>query len=131
MPTSVKLLQNLLDYCAVKNQVIAKNISNIGTENYKREDVEFKDVLNENVNSILKTSNGRHIGNISAGGSANSKFENVIDENTDMESGINNVNIDREMAEMAENTLRYKFASRKIGDYYRNIQNVIREGGKV
>ena len=61
MPTSVKLLQNLLDYCAVKNKTIAKNISNIGTENYKREDVVFKNLLDENVNSFLKTSDGKHI----------------------------------------------------------------------
>ncbi len=91
----------------------------------------FKDVLEENVNSILKTSNGRHINNLPGDISPNSKFESVLDESTDMDSGINNVNIDREMAELAENTLRFKFASRKIGDYYRNIQNVIRAGGKV
>ncbi|MFA7229061.1 MAG: flagellar basal body rod protein FlgB [Melioribacteraceae bacterium] len=130
MPTSVKLLQNLLDYCAVKNNVIAKNISNIGTENYRREDVVFKDVLNENVNSILKTSNGKHLSIVAGNNSADSKFEHILDENTEMESGINNVNIDQEMTELAENTLRFKFASRKVGDYYRNIQNVIKGGGK-
>jgi flagellar basal-body rod protein FlgB len=55
MPETVKILQNLLDYCSVKNKVIAKNIANIGTENYKREDVAFKDVLADNVNSLLET----------------------------------------------------------------------------
>jgi flagellar basal-body rod protein FlgB len=130
MPTSVKLLQNLLDYCAVKNSVIAKNISNIGTENYRREDVEFKDILNENVSSILKTSNSRHINIPQIESRPDSRFEQVYDESAEMDSGINNVNIDREMTELAENTLRFKFASKKVGDYYRNIQNVIKGGGK-
>ena len=125
MSTSVKLLQNLMDYCAVKNKTIAKNISNIGTEHYKREDVVFKNLLDENVNSFLKTSDGKHIANLQIDNSQDPKFEHVYDESDNMESGINNVNIDREMTELAENTLRYKFASKKVGDYYRNIQNVI------
>jgi hypothetical protein len=48
-----------------------------------------------------------------------------------MESGINNVNIEKEMSELAENTLRYKFASRKVGDYYRTLQKVIKGGGQI
>ena len=129
MPTSVKMLQNLLDYCAVKNNTIAKNIANIGTENYKREDVEFKNILDENVNSILKTSDSKHISAIQSGAGDDSKFNHLFDQSDDMESGINNVNIDREMTELAENTLRFKFASRKVSDYYRNIQSVIKGGG--
>ncbi len=129
MPTTVKLLQNVLDYCAVKNNVIAKNISNVGTENYKREDVVFKDVLNENVSSILKTSNSRHISTFNMDQSE-SKFEHIYDESATKDSGINNVDIDQEMSELAENTLRFKFASKKVGEYYRNIQNVIKGGGK-
>lgn len=130
MSTSVKLLQNLLDYCAVKNKTIAKNISNIGTENYKREDVVFKNLLDENVNSYLKTSGSKHIANLQVNNNQDSKFDIVLDENDNMESGINNVNIDKEMTELAENTLRFKFASKKVGNYYRNIQNVIKGGGK-
>ncbi len=130
MSASVKLLHNLLDYCAVKNKTIAKNISNIGTENYKREDVEFKNLLDENVNSFLKTSEGKHIARLQTNSTQDSKFDHVYDESDNMESGINNVNIDREMTELAENTLRFKFASRKVGNYYKSIQNVIKGGGK-
>lgn len=131
MPSSIKLLQNLLDYCSVKNNVIAKNISNIGTENYKREDVVFKDLLDENVNSFIKTSNERHLNTLRINDSNDSKFEHIYDNSSDMDSGVNNVNIEREMSELAENTLRFKFASKKVGDYYRNIQSVIKGGGAV
>lgn len=124
------MLQNMLDYSAVKNKVIAKNIANIGTENYKREDVVFKDMLDQNVNSFLKTSNGKHIASQSANDSQDSKFDHIYDQSKEMESGINNVNIDREMSELAENTLRFRFASREIGSYFKSIQNVIKGGGK-
>ena len=131
MPSSVKLLQDLLAYCTEKNRVIAKNIANIGTENYQREDVEFKEILNESSNSLLKTTNQKHIGSMQTAGTGESKFEYVDDQSTDMQSGVNNVSIEKEMSDLAENTLRYKFASRKIGDYYRTLQEVIKTGGNA
>ena len=40
------------------------------------------------------------------------------------------MDIDQEMSELAANSIQFRFASRKIGDYYRNLQNVIKGGGK-
>lgn len=131
MPTSVKLLQNILDYCSEKNRVIAKNISNIGSENYKRQDVIFKEILNESSDSLLRKSSNKHSDGINIGQTGISKFEYIEDQNTEMVSGINNVNIEREMSELAENTLRFRFASKKINSYYRTLQEVIKGGGKV
>jgi flagellar basal-body rod protein FlgB len=128
MAEPIKILQNLLDHCVVKNKVIAKNISNIGTENYKREDVVFRDVLTENVNSLLKTSDQRHISGLSPNSSMDSKYELVEDDSQEMDSGINNVNIEKEMSELAENSLRFKFASNRVSDYFKTIQNVIKSG---
>lgn len=131
MPSSVKLLTNLLDYCSEKNKVIAKNIANIGTENYRRQDVVFKDILDESADSLLKKTNPKHLDSLQINPEGNSKFEYIEDNSQEMESGINNVNIEKEMSELAENTLRYKFASRKVGDYYRTLQKVIKGGGQI
>lgn len=128
--SSVKLLQNLLDYCAVKNKVIAKNISNVGTQGYKREDVEFKNLLDENSNSILRISSNKHLSAVNNPVQSDSGFNVVLDESKEMTTGINNVDIEQEMSELAENTLRFRFASRKVGDYYKSIQNVIKGGGR-
>jgi flagellar basal-body rod protein FlgB len=128
--SSVKLLQNLLDYCAVKNKVIAKNISNVGTQGYKREDVEFKNMLDENSNSILRISSNKHLSALNNPVQSNPEFNVVLDDSKEMTTGINNVDIEQEMSELAENTLRFRFASRKVGDYYKSIQNVIKGGGR-
>ncbi len=128
--SSVKLLQNLLDYCAVKNKVISKNIANVGTEGYQREDVEFRNLLDEKVNSGLRTSSTKHFSALNSPVENQSNFKIVMDEEGEMSTGINNVNIDQEMSELAENTLRFRFASKKVGDYYRGIQNVIKGGGR-
>jgi len=124
--SSIKLLENLINYCSLKNKIISKNIANVGTHNYNREDVEFKSMLIE-LNSSAKVTNEKHI---KTGPAENPYYEVSKDKEDEMLSGINNVDIDNEMAELAENTLLFKFASRKIGDYYRNIQNVIKGGSR-
>lgn len=128
MSGTVKLLEDLLNYCTEKNKVIAKNLSNIGTEKYQREDIVFKDILNQNVNSLLKTDNEKHIGSLNINSSDTDKYEHVYDDSNENDSGVNNVNIEKEMSDLAENALRFKFASKKIGDYYKNIQDVIKGG---
>ena len=128
MPESIKLLQNLLDYCSVKNKVISKNLANIGTENYNREDVEFKDILSQNFGEVLKTDDPRHLSTLPTDKAFDSKYKIIEDKSKDMDSGVNNVNLETEMSELAENTLRFKFASQKVGEYYKLIQGVIKGG---
>ncbi|MCH8033239.1 MAG: flagellar basal body rod protein FlgB [Bacteroidetes bacterium] len=128
MPSSIKQLKYFIDYLVVKNDVLSKNIANIGTKNYKREDVVFKNLMNENMNSVLRTTSPKHYGFNNSGFVGGRSFQMVYDSDNDAVSGINNVDIDKEMTELAETTLLYRFTSRKIGNYFRSIQNVIRGG---
>lgn len=130
MSTTIKQLENLLNYSAEKNKVISKNIANISTEGYNREDIVFKKMLDENSNASLRTSNSKHLPLISMNGKSEKGFDIVYDDSFEGTSGVNNVNIEREMSELAENTLRFKFASKKVSDYYKSIQNVIKGGGR-
>ncbi|MDT3695792.1 MAG: flagellar basal body rod protein FlgB [Ignavibacterium sp.] len=125
-PSGIKSLEKFIDYCSLKNKVISKNIANIGTENYKREDVSFKEVLN-NLGS-MKATNPKHI---KLQEDNQLQFEFSKDKSLDNASGVNNVDIDKEMSELAANSIQFRFASRKIGDYYRGLQNVIKGGGKL
>lgn len=128
MPQSViNSLEKMLDFCTQKQKSISKNIANIGTKNYQREDIQFKDVLSNSILPELKTTETKHISGYT--NSEESNFELTHDKSTDLVSGVNNVDIDKEMTEMAENTLKFKFAARKIGDYYKNLDRVIKGGG--
>ncbi len=126
--STIKLLERFIDYCAERNKVISRNIANVGTENYQRQDISFEKVLGDTLNSGIKTTKEKHI-----------KFsliepDSYSIQNTKIEeykSGVNNVDIEKEMSDLAENTLLFKFASKKIGDYYKGIQNVIKGGGRV
>ena len=125
--SNIRLLENLLDYTSVKNKVISKNISNIGTEGYQREDVKFNALLNENLSNQMKATEPQHFG--SSKYVQDSEFNVVNDDDGQIYSGVNNVDIDKEMSDLAENSLSFKFASRRIGDYFKLIQEVIKGGG--
>ena len=127
-PAEIKSLEKFIDYCAAKNSVISKNIANIGTENYKREDIEFSKIYSENVENMMKKTNPKHLILQQPVGQ---QFEIIEDNSPDNISGINNVDIDREMSELAANSIQFRFASRKIGDYFRTLQNVIKGGGRL
>jgi len=119
--SNIKLLEDFIDYSSLRNKVISKNIANIGTQNYNREEVVFKDLFAENLAS-LKTTNPKHIGQ----NTFESENSVITDNSKDMVSGINNVNIDEEMAELAKNSIQFKFASLKISGYFRTLQSVIK-----
>lgn len=128
MPSSIEQLKNFIDYLVVKNDALSKNIANIGTKNYKREDVVFKNLMSENMNDALRTTSPKHYGSNSSDFVGGRTFQMVYESDNDAVSGINNVDIDKEMTELAETTLLYRFTSRKIGNYFRSIQNVIKGG---
>ena len=124
----VRTLERMLDFCNQKQKVISRNIANIGTDDYLRQDLEFNEILSNTMSSNLRVSKEKHFPSLNSL-PGESEFQLNYDTTGDKISGINNVDIDIEMAEMAENTLRFKFAARKMSDYFKSIQSVIKGGG--
>jgi flagellar basal-body rod protein FlgB len=120
-------LEKVLDYSALKQKVIGKNIANATTVGYKREDVEFVNVFDE-ANNKLKVDNARHIKSGDKVITPESELVVVQDKDTEKVSGFNNVDIDKEMAELAENNVMFKFAARRMNMYFRDLQAVIKGG---
>jgi flagellar basal-body rod protein FlgB len=111
---SNKTLERLLDYSALKHKIIGQNIANANTKNYQRRDVEFKELLANDIKNLSKSSK--------------SELKVNVDEVTPIISEGNNVDVNREMADLAENSIMFKFASKKINAYYQAIQSVIKGG---
>lgn len=114
---SNKTLEKLLDFSALRQKVISQNIANAETKNYRRREVEFKDLL---ANDLKKFEDSKQI---------ESKYEVKIDEKSPVLANGNNVDLSKEMADMAKNSIMFKFASKKMNGYYQNLQSIIR-GGK-
>lgn len=98
------LIKKSLDASVKRGQVIANNIANVNTKDYKRHYVTFEETLEESKKSIkLNTSEEKHI-------TTSEEYGNIQikkDETSSMRMDGNNVDIDNEMTNLAANNLKY------------------------
>lgn len=98
------LIKKSLDAASTRGKVIANNVANINTAGYKRNYVIFEDTLKDSIDNIaMKKDNTLHMDNGSGFGEISVKK----DTSTSMRSDGNNVDIDTEMSNQAQNTLMY------------------------
>ena len=104
----LNVLQKGLEASSMRQQVLSNNIANIDTPSFKRSDVDFQTVLGtvlgEKSGALsLKLTAQKHLpGLADVGGSAI-----VTDQSTSLRNDGNNVDVDKEMTNVAENGLYY------------------------
>jgi len=115
-----------LDAAWLRNEVLANNIANVDTPGFKRSDVKFQAILeNEQSNSIhMKTTRTQHIKSPDI-----NNYEATVyqDNKTTMRMDGNNVDIEYEMAELAKNTIWYNYLVQKISKEFGRIKKAINE----
>jgi len=129
--TNIPLLGKALDAYALRQKVIASNIANIATVGYRSQSVSFEDQLTgalEGTQISGTQTNERHIP--TGGPSTEEATAEVTDTNKGSAaaantSGVNDVDIDNEMAELARDQIRFRFAARMVTDIFKNIQKSI------
>lgn len=120
------LLKSGINASNVRAKVIANNMANINTKDYKRFNVVFEENLKkENTSSDfeLKRTNPAHFA------SENSKTDNIgieQDKSTSMRSDGNNVDLDVEKVNQAANTLKYNALITKINGKFNDLKMVIK-----
>jgi flagellar basal-body rod protein FlgB len=132
--TKIPVLAKALDAYALRHKAISSNIANIGTVGYRSQGVSFEDQLSGAINGPkveTATTNPNHLTSTSSPTDLASPA--IVDSAQDEDgaadptaSGVNDVDIDREMTELAKNQLRFKFASKLLGDSFRTLQKSIR-----
>ncbi len=129
---TVQILEKALDLRSKKHNVIASNIANMDTPDYKAFDLIIEKELQKAIgkkNSIaLNQTNQAHIQ------SPKSKTDGVrfqIDdtEGLSLRGDGNTVDIDKQMANMAENTLKFNAAAQMIHKKFQGLKSAI-QGGK-
>lgn len=99
----INVLNKVADASWKRNEVIANNIANVDTPGYKRKDVQFESLLMKALtgdNSLDKRVANVRTDNLNA---------QVYTDNANLSYRLdgNNVNIDTETANLAENQIRY------------------------
>ncbi|MEQ2526477.1 flagellar basal body rod protein FlgB [Robertmurraya yapensis] len=125
---TISTLENALNYSSTKQKVISQNISNVDTPNYKSKEVSFKSALQNAVDSSMtaRRTDARHI---DFNGQASSGIAVTTNNSTSYNNNGNNVDLDKEMADLASNQIYYNALIERISGKFSTLQSVIK-GGK-
>lgn len=113
-------LEKSLDAAWLRNDVISQNIANVDTPGYKRQEVQFEEFLNSEMKHSRISNSKTHIQ-----GSGDIK---VVEDNKNYSYRLdgNNVDIEREMAKLAANSLRYNTLIQRINGQFSKLRTIIK-----
>lgn len=121
-------LSAALNAYSARQKVISNNIANANTPGYKAKNISFEEEYNRHINSSKvsgKRTDSRHIP-IGSGNLEDIRPIHTYRHNTLNDTGINNVDIDQEMAELAKNSLKYEMSTLLIHKRFQNLRSSIR-----
>ncbi|MCG7377269.1 flagellar basal body rod protein FlgB [Paenibacillus sp. ACRSA] len=123
--------ESLLQVLTARHNVTAHNIANADTPNYKKKSVEFQEELRR----IVEQGNTDHLNlhrthpkhfPVSTPGPV-VPYRIVENNNTTMNNNGNNVDIDKEMSNLAENQLMYNYMVDRVSGHYKKIKNLLND----
>jgi flagellar basal-body rod protein FlgB len=125
---AIRVLKQALDVYADRGRVHARNVANAETPGYRAQQVRFEDdlqlALRTTGSDRMERTNESHLG--PAGDVPGGIVEARNPRSAYLANGINDVEIDREMADIAENTMRYTVAAERARQAYQGLRNAIR-----
>lgn len=129
--SKIPMIHKCMDAYSLRHKAIANNIANIEVQRYQRVGVKFEDKLREALfdrRKVLATTDKKHIGG---------KERNVetvrphlyTDKSQGASNGVNNVDIDREMADLAKNSIDFAVAARLLRHEFSRFRISMGQGG--
>lgn len=131
---TLNVLKKGIEGANLRHQAIANNIANVDTPNYQRATVSFEDQLKRSLRGEGFTGQRAHPAHFIIGGVktiSQSRAHVAIDNETRFRADGNNVNIDQEMAELAQNTQKNLQFTELLSRKYSSLRNVIQTAGSV
>ncbi len=121
-------LEQSMNVYSLRHKALSNNVANAMTPGYKAQKVTFEDEYKKalNTNHIQGASTDQQHIPLGRKNFSDIDPQVVLREDPLNDTGLNNVDIDKEMAEMAENNLRYEMSTKLVMKRYANIKNAIR-----
>jgi flagellar basal-body rod protein FlgB len=117
-----RLIENMLNLTARRQQALAANIANLDTPGYRATDFKFQDELS----SIqLTETDASHLAPPSSASVREYHVESAVKPNG------NDVNLERELTELTKNGLQYVTLIQYINSKLRTLRSSINEGGRT
>jgi len=127
--TEYPTVQKGLDAASLRQKASADNLANLTTPGFRRIEVHFEEELKKAL--ALESIQGRrtHAGHQSVGRPNLNEVEPRAERSNDpaLPGQTTNIDVDLEMAKLAENQILYKYQIRFMKDLHENLYQVIKE----
>jgi len=123
--TSMPLYSNALDAYAARQRAIASNLANVETPRYEARKVSFEDRLRRALGRVeepLQSTNSGHMPVTSD--PAEVKYLVVKDEADISQNGVNNVDIEKQMTELAVTQMQYDMTARRAQGLFNKMRSL-------
>lgn len=142
---TIDLLERSINLRVKRNTVLTSNVVNMDTPGYKAKDVPFNEIMasymKKEPSGFIRITNAGHIDSEASlpPGTTHSRHIPIGPESgadpfqvsVSTERGTpNNVDMDREMAEIAVNNIQYQVAVQSLIKKFDGLRTAITEGGK-
>lgn len=138
---AIEITSLAMDGLAARHKAISSNIANADSQNYKRVQVTFEDQLKRIIESEKKKEQYKQDNMFkkdkefsneeSKSDFKYSDFKPQVVFDKESSAGKNNVNLEREMADLAKNGMKYNALAILQQKAFRGLEEVIRQGGRV
>ena len=123
----MRTMERFLDLAVQRQSLISSNVANVDTPGYKTVDLTFEQELKDATaaeGSRLEVTNNLHL---PVGTETRSTSVKQV-EGLVVRNDLNNVNVDREMAQLSTNAFRFSMVAQLIAGKFRTLKSVIQEG---
>ncbi|MDP8245534.1 MAG: flagellar basal body rod protein FlgB [Candidatus Hinthialibacter antarcticus] len=130
--TTLHVLKKGIEGASKRHEAISNNIANVDTPKYQRATVDFENQLKRVLRGTDVSGRRTHPAHFIIGGPEAIPLVQPrvdIDNMTRFRPDKNNVNIDQEMADLAENSQRSDQFSELIRRRYQGLRRVLQEAG--
>jgi len=131
-PDHIDLTAKVMDFQLQRQNIVSANLANINTPGYKARSLEFEKDLQAALGLSESGAVARtHPGHLPLAFSADSSEASVTKTLTPrVIQGVDNVDLDTEMAAMAKNNLLYSALSTVMQKNFTGLKQIIQDGGK-
>lgn len=119
------MMSRFLDLASLRHKLISGNIANVSTPNYKSKDINFHAELKKAVGKTKHLAGVvTHENHIPLGRSSD-RGPKVLDKEGG-HNGLNKVDIDREVADMAQNQIYFSIGAKLLQNKFDGLRRAIR-----
>jgi len=131
---TVGMLKNAMDGAGAAHGVIANNVANVNTPNFRRSDVSFKQALAATEPSMgdpdelgLAITSDRHFAVDGAQGAQQFEITTTVARDQQMRVDGSNVDVDQEMAKLSLNSAYAQTMGQLLQNQYSRLRQAIQE----